>query len=349
MHNEKVSIIIPSYNRKELLSKCLASVKDQDYIHKEIIIIDDGSTDGTSSYIKENFPDVKIIRNPKPVGPAFAKNQGIINSDGQYVHFLDSDTELISRDAISSMVRFIETDKSTGALGGIAEMGTQGTIGKVYGRRITEDGRSYAISLNNAAIDVFIGGFAECDFVESCNCFTRRDILLKAGGFDPYYIYMGEDKELGIKIRRLGYKIIFSFKSACLHRYDEGVCFDRRFMYLRTRMRFAIKNKGLGYFFIIPILDFLFFFVYYPGLFLLRKIFPNLKIGKFLDSKTHPSVRLPPKKWLFLSVYYFLKVYILTLKELPFILRSRNFSFLSEKSLEICRNSIGNIGIWLER
>lgn len=347
--NKKVSIVIPSHNRKKLLSKCLNSVGTQDYLHKEILVIDDGSTDGTLSFIKEHFPEIKIIYNLKSLGPAFAKNQGIVNSCGQYIYFLDSDSELIFKDTISNMVKVMESNEDIGILGGILELDAQGNIRRVYGQKTTYDGRSCAISLEKGVPDLSEEVLAECDYVPTCNCFVRRDILFKIGGFDPYYIYMGEDKELGIKIRNLGYKAFFGFKVACLHRYDETVKFDRRFMYLKNKLRFAIKNKGVSFFFIIPILDFYFFFVYYPFLFILRGVFPDLKIVRIYKNRVNPNLKPPGARWILFSVCYFVKVYLLNLIELPHILRCRNVDFLSREKLETYKSSGRGIKICLKK
>lgn len=323
------------------MGKCLNSVRNQDYPHKEIIVIDDGSTDKTPSYIKKHFPEVKIIHNSKPGGPAFAKNQGIINSNGRYIHFLDSDSELLINNTISNMVKIMNSDKSIGILGGTAELDTQGNMQRVYALKITYDGRSYYISLTREALNYSDERMIECDFVNTCNCFIRRDLLSEIGGFDPYYIYMGEDKEIALKVKRLGYKVLFSFKTACLHKYDEIVKFDRHFMYLKNRLRFVIKNKGLQYFFIIPVLDFFFFFIYYPLFWLLSGIFPNLKTAKYFENKLNPSLKLPETKWILLSGYYFLKAYLQNLREIPIILSCRNANFLSEEKMQTYRKFKG--------
>ncbi len=346
---KKVSIIIPSHNRKELLGNCLNSVRNQDYLHKEIIVVDDGSTDGTSSFIKEHFPEVKIILNLRPLGPAFARNQGIINSSGQYIHFLDNDSKLIFNDTVSNMVKIMESDENIGMLGGIAELDAQGSIKQVYGQKVTYDGRSYAVLLKKEAPDFSEERLAECDYLPTCNCFVRRDALFKIGGFDPYYIYMGEGKEVGIKIKSLGYKVLFGFKVSCFHRFDESATFDRRFMYLKNKMRFAIKNRGLSYFFIIPILDFLFFFIYYPFLFFLKRIILDLKIVRIFKDRTNPNVKPPRAGWILFSVYHFAKAYLLNLVELPHILRCRNIDFLSQEKLQAYKSSKVDIKTWLKK
>lgn len=331
---EKVSIIIPTYNRKRLLSECLVSVKKQDYPNKEIIVIDDGSTDSTAAGLKENFPEIRIIRNEISFGPAFAKNQGIFESRGEYILFLDSDSELIGADTISRMAALMSQNQDIGSVGGIAERDMAGEVKNVYAKNVSIGGNSYACILERASAVDFESRVKQCDFLETCNCFTRTENLRKIGGFDPNYIYMGEDKELGIRLKQLGFKNVFGFKSAALHKYDESVKYDRRFMYFKSKAKYVIKNKGICNFLLLPFIDFLLYIIYYPVLYLLNQIFPPIGAGKIFNNKANPNVRIPPVRWLILAPYYYLKAYLMNLIEIPKILRSRNEYFLSAESMQ---------------
>ncbi|MHC5821913.1 MAG: glycosyltransferase family 2 protein, partial [Nostoc sp.] len=88
-----VSIIIPTYNRKHYLSHALDSVCCQTYTDYEIIVIDDGSTDGTADWIHTHYPQVKLLQMPTNTGAAAARNLGIKNALGQFIAFLDSDDQ----------------------------------------------------------------------------------------------------------------------------------------------------------------------------------------------------------------------------------------------------------------
>ena len=88
----KISVIIPTYNRKFFLKRSVDSVLKQTLKPYEIIIIDDGSSDGTSSMIKESYPAVNLIRQENK-GVSAARNNGIRSSSGDWICFLDSDDE----------------------------------------------------------------------------------------------------------------------------------------------------------------------------------------------------------------------------------------------------------------
>jgi glycosyltransferase involved in cell wall biosynthesis len=90
----KVSVVIPTYNRTEFLSSAILSVLNQTYQDFEIIIVDDGSTDNTIDVITAlNSKKIKYIRHEYNKGEAGTRNTGILNSNGQYIAFLDDDDE----------------------------------------------------------------------------------------------------------------------------------------------------------------------------------------------------------------------------------------------------------------
>ena len=86
----KISIIIPTLNRVEYLSRALDSVFNQTFKASEIIVVDNGSSDGTLEFIKEKYPSVTLLEERKR-GVSAARNKGIISSKSDWVAFLDSD------------------------------------------------------------------------------------------------------------------------------------------------------------------------------------------------------------------------------------------------------------------
>lgn len=89
-----VSVIIPTYNRANVLGRAVRSVLDQDYRDFEIIVVDDGSTDNTEQVVRAfDKPQIKYVRHEKNMGPAVARNTGIGHARGKYIAFQDSDDE----------------------------------------------------------------------------------------------------------------------------------------------------------------------------------------------------------------------------------------------------------------
>lgn len=89
-----IDIIIPSFNGKQFLVGCLASIKEQSFTSYEVIVVDNGSTDGTVDFLQENYPEVRLIALSLNRGFSAAVNAGIVNSDSPYIFLLNNDTEL---------------------------------------------------------------------------------------------------------------------------------------------------------------------------------------------------------------------------------------------------------------
>lgn len=101
----RVSVVIPTYNRKELLARALDSVFSQTCPADEVIVIDDGSTDGTRQYIAEEYPSV-LIHFQEHSGVSSARNRGIRLSQFEWIAFLDSDDEWLPG-KLESQLNFI--------------------------------------------------------------------------------------------------------------------------------------------------------------------------------------------------------------------------------------------------
>ncbi|MDX1931944.1 MAG: glycosyltransferase family 2 protein [Capsulimonadales bacterium] len=101
-----VSVIIPTYNRRDLVQQAIESVRRQTYPHVEIIVVDDGSVDGTADILR-NIPDIHFIRQ-KNQGQAGARNTGLAVARGQYISTLDSD-DLWHSDFLEKCVGALET------------------------------------------------------------------------------------------------------------------------------------------------------------------------------------------------------------------------------------------------
>ncbi len=95
MNTPLISVIIPVYNREKHIKKCLEIITNQSYRNLEIIVVDDGSSDSSVDII-EAFTDqrVSLIKHLKNKGLAGARNTGIDNAKGKYIHFMDDDDEI---------------------------------------------------------------------------------------------------------------------------------------------------------------------------------------------------------------------------------------------------------------
>lgn len=89
----KASVIIPNWNGRKFLRSCLSSLEEQTFKDFEVIVVDNGSTDGSVDFIKKNFPKVKILELNKNIGFSPAVNLGIQQAEGKYIILLNNDTK----------------------------------------------------------------------------------------------------------------------------------------------------------------------------------------------------------------------------------------------------------------
>ena len=89
-----VSIVIPTFNRRHFVVDAIESGFNQTYTNCEVVVVDDGSTDGTAAFLREKYGDRIVLVTQENQGPGVARNSGIAAASGEFVHFLDADDQL---------------------------------------------------------------------------------------------------------------------------------------------------------------------------------------------------------------------------------------------------------------
>lgn len=89
-----VSIVIPTFNRRHFVADAVDSCLNQSYANCQVIVVDDGSTDGSGEYLRETYGDRIMLITQKNQGPGIARNSGIAAARGEFIHFLDADDQL---------------------------------------------------------------------------------------------------------------------------------------------------------------------------------------------------------------------------------------------------------------
>jgi glycosyltransferase involved in cell wall biosynthesis len=103
----KVSVIIPTYNRRTMLKEAVDSILGQDFEDFELIVVDDGSTDGTAEEIKRYGGRIRLLQHSENRGVSAARNKGILHAKGKYIAFLDSD-DLWVKGKLKIQVAFLD-------------------------------------------------------------------------------------------------------------------------------------------------------------------------------------------------------------------------------------------------
>ena len=110
----KVSIIIPNWNGWRYLKDCLFSLQAQKYPNYEVIVVDNGSKDNSVNYLKENFPNVNIIKLNKNTGYSRAINSGIEHSEAKYILALNNDAT-VEPNWLTELIAIAESDERIGS------------------------------------------------------------------------------------------------------------------------------------------------------------------------------------------------------------------------------------------
>ncbi|MGD1809646.1 glycosyltransferase family 2 protein [Dapis sp. BLCC M126] len=188
------SVIIPTYNRKQILEKCLRALENQIYdqliSQYEVIVVDDGSTDDTISCLKAKateFPHVQLLVQSHQ-GPAAARNLGVEKAKGDFIIFIDSD--LVVTDS------FLQSHANS-----LVSSGSDNVF--TYGRVINTCNFDFPTSEPYKLTDFSAAFFA------TGNVAIARHWLIEAGFFDARFQQYGwEDLELGVRLKKLGLKLI---------------------------------------------------------------------------------------------------------------------------------------------
>jgi len=184
----EASIIIPTYNRKNILKKCLSALFNQSYPKDkyEIILVDDGSTDKTEEMLASLSPPCRLnyISNKKRLGQPKSRNRGIKAAKGNYIIFTDSDI-IVVPEFIQEHLKFHKLYKNAIINGELIYISSLDEVGKK----------------KKSIWDMSFSSF------NTANVSVKKESLIKVGGFDEEFLPYGwEDKELGYRLRKMGLK-----------------------------------------------------------------------------------------------------------------------------------------------
>ncbi|HLF28879.1 MAG TPA: glycosyltransferase [Anaerolineae bacterium] len=245
----KFSIVIPTYNRSETLRQTLIAVTRQDYAECEVLVVDDGSTDGTAEIVAREFPAVRLIRQSNR-GPAAARNAGVRAAVGDIIAFTDDDC-LPPLDWLTRLAEGYARYPQVAGVGGYLEAPEyvlRDSILAQYERSIGRD----EYGARDAEV---LAGFA-CPAGGTNNMSYCRDVLEQVGGFDETFPYAaGEDADLKWRICQTGAQLLYlpikvvhlqvysltSFRRQAYMRGKGRVCFDAKHGPHPTRLRASLR------------------------------------------------------------------------------------------------------------
>jgi hypothetical protein len=211
---ELISVIVLNYNGRGFLNGCLTSLASQTYSDFEVIVVDNGSRDGSPEYIEENYPWVRLAKNDENLGFAGGTNVGIRAAKGEFIITLNNDSRADSR--------FIEE---------LIKPMADPEVGVCAAKMLFPDGRinsaGICISRSGAAWDrgMFEPDRGQYEFVEevfgACAgaALYRREMLDEIGLFDEDFFLYLEDVDLAFRARLAGWKCIYVPGARVIHHH----------------------------------------------------------------------------------------------------------------------------------
>lgn len=260
-----LSIIVVACSVKELIEECFTAVKNSnDHLNKEIIYVDNGSTDGTVEMVKDKFPDTIIIESPTNLGFIRANNLGYPKARGKYVLMLNSDA-FVGKDSLQDSYDFMEQHPDCGVLGCrlIIRDGTMQPSARYFPTPWNIFLSQIGMVNNNLSLLQGIDNMEqdhtrifECDWVPGCYLFTRKVIVDELEFFlrEDFFMYF-DDADLCLRIKRKGWKVYFypndvihlgGVNSAKLTEITEKGKFTEKYN-LESEFLYFRKNHNLFY------------------------------------------------------------------------------------------------------
>jgi len=230
------SIVIPTYNGRELLERCLASIARHrpadPLLAIEVVVADDASTDGTVEWLARVHPEVRLVRLKCNQGFCAAANAGIAAARGRFIQLLNNDTEVIRGWIEAGLAPF--ADATVGSVAPLvlvrSDPGRVDSAGDLYtlaGWPIKRGHGQRAALFANRPVEEVFGA-------SGSSAFYRAEALRRAGGFDPLLGSYYEDVDLAFRLRWAGYRCLFTPGSLVHH--DVSATYDHKSPVLQRRM-----------------------------------------------------------------------------------------------------------------
>ena len=223
---KKVTVIIPTRNRKNVLYNTLLKLQGLNDPMMEILVYDDASEEDFTKELKKPFPQIKFMRSEMRVGPCELRNRMIKEASGKYIIGLDDDSYFVDKESYEKATKLIEESLSN--------------VGLIGFKILVKD----AVQFPTAKKE---GQYLSCEFLAS-GFIAKKSMLLQVGGFDSFIMRAGEERDLAIRILDAGWDILQVNDIEIFHEYSP---LAREHQFIHS---YAFRN------------ELFFYLKYFPGL-----------------------------------------------------------------------------------
>ena len=234
---KKISAVIANWNEKKLTSDCIRSLQEQDYRNLEIIVSDNGSTDGSVEHLKNNFSAILLLENGRSLGFGSAVNRGFEAATGDFLLFLNNDL-VLRPDSIRELAWLLESDQHIGA-----------TVPKILYTDIPDKINSFGVRIHYTGIacqnKIDQKDSQDLSILETpCGgiFMLKREVFKTIGGFEENLFLYHEDHDLSWRIRLAGWKILVTPKAVIHHHYKFKKGARKYYSSEKNRLYLLLKN-----------------------------------------------------------------------------------------------------------
>lgn len=247
-----LSIVIVNWNVRELLRRCLASIR----FDAEIIVVDNASSDGSADMVRAEFPHVRLVANAANRGFGGGSNDGLAAARGRYVLLLNPDTEIVG-DALATLIHYADAHPRAGVLGPqlLNPDGSVQSSRRRFPTLITALFESTwlqslaprGVLEHYYALDLPDNQPVQVDWVTGAAMMARREAIEQAGGFDERFFMYSEEMDWCKRIQGAGWDIVYLPPAQVIHhegKSSEQVIPQRHIYFQTSKVRYFRKHHG---------------------------------------------------------------------------------------------------------
>ncbi|RMG97104.1 MAG: glycosyltransferase family 2 protein [Chloroflexi bacterium] len=219
MLSEKVvvSVVVVNWNGRSWLAQCLPSLQAQSFREFEIIVVDNGSRDGSVNWLNKNWPQVRVISLPQNTGFAHANNVGISAARGEYIVALNNDTR-VGPDWLAAMVTAVSTAPNIGMIACQIRIWDEPHLLDSAGIEVDQAG----IAWNRGWRQPVTTATTPCEVFgpSGAAALYRRIMLEQIGFFDTDYFAYYEDVDLAWRAQKAGWRCLYTPAACVWHKHS---------------------------------------------------------------------------------------------------------------------------------
>jgi len=256
MPTPDVTVSLVSYNTRDLLRACLQSVAATAGVSYEVLVVDNGSSDGSPTMVTREFPGVQLIANPDNRGFAAANNLAIRRACGRHVLLLNPDTVVFPH-TIAEMAAFLDENENVGICGPriLFPDGTFQSCGYNFPTPLSEVrmsrnvGKALRLVVGDEPVPPSGSLPYECDWVDGACLMIRKAVIDRIGPLDEQYFLYTEELDWCFGARKAGWKVYALPHVEMLHyrgKSSEQASDWTLALLVETKLRYFRKNHGLS-------------------------------------------------------------------------------------------------------